>query len=124
MKIKQSICITAALLFLAVTGLNIIAGEPAVNPTGSWKWIAPVNGDGTTPKVTFTLKLQGETLAGTVNKSSGMITITNGILTGDKVSFQTVVEGKRGTRTTTYSGKISGDAIKGEMEVDGGGPKI
>jgi hypothetical protein len=128
MKLQPSICLTTALLVLTVTGSNISAGaegkKPAAIPTGTWKWIAPTNPDGRTPEITFTLKLQGETLTGMVNKSTGTTTITNGMFKGDEVSFQTVFEGKRGKRTTTYSGKLSGDTIKGKMEADGGGPKI
>jgi len=122
MKLRPSICLTTALLVLAVTGSNISAGaegkEPAANPTGTWKWIAPTNPDGRTPEITFTLKLQGETLTGTVNKSTSTTTITNGVFKGDEVSFQTVREGKGGKTTTTYSGKLSGDTIKGKIETD------
>ena len=103
---------------LAVTGLTTSAGEPAINPTGTWKWMAPQNPDGKTPNITFTLKLQGETLTGTVNKSTSTTTITNGVLKGDEVSFQTVREGISGKTTTTYSGILSGDTIRGNIETD------
>jgi hypothetical protein len=118
MKLQQSVCLTTALLVLAVTGLTTRAGEPAVNPTGTWKWTAPQNPDGKTPNITFTLKLQGETLTGTVNKSTSTTTITNGVVKGDEVSFQTVREGISGKTTTTYSGILSGDTIRGNIETD------
>jgi len=57
-------------------------------------------------------------LTGTVNKSTSTTTITNGVVKGDEVSFQTVREGKAGKTTTTYSGKLSGDTIKGKIETD------
>ena len=118
---KQSICISAVFLFLAVTGSNVSAEDTAVNPTGTWKWVEPTNTDnpnspGEIPKITFTLKLQGETLTGTMNASTTTI-LTNGVVKGDEVSFQTVREGKAGKTTTTYSGKLSGDTIKGTIQI-------
>jgi hypothetical protein len=110
-------------LFLAVTGSIINTGEPADNLTGTWKWIAPTNPDGRTPNITFTFKLQGETLTGTVIKTASTEAITNGMVKGDGISFQTVVQKKAGKTTTTYSGKISGDKIKGTVEADAGGRK-
>jgi hypothetical protein len=93
------------------------AGEAKLDPTGTWQWVAPANPDGRIPKVTFVLKLQGETLTGTVTKSSGTKTITNGVFKGDEVSFQVLSEGHAGKSTTTYTGKLSGDTIKGKFEI-------
>jgi hypothetical protein len=127
MKLKQSICLTTALLFLAITGSTTRAEGPAANLAGNWKWVAPANPDGRIPGITFTLKLQGETLTGTVNKTSSREAITNGVVKGDEVSFQTVVQkksGKAGIATTTYSGKISGDTIKGTMKIEVGDREI
>ena len=120
MKLQSTICLTTALLFLALTGSTPSADAegkaPATNPTGTWKW-NPANPDGRIVEFTFTLRLQGETLTGTVTRSTGTTTITNGVFKGDQVSFQTVREGKGGKTTTTYSGKLSGDTIKGKLEI-------
>ena len=121
---KSRPCIRSITLTLAVAvagwNLNVGAGDDNsdVNPTGTWKWVAPANPDGRIPEITFTLKLQGETLMGTVNKSTSTTAITNGVFKGDTISFQTIREGKAGKKTTTYSGKLSGDTIKGNMETD------
>jgi len=114
----KKLIIPALAGLLAATGLTTWAGEPTINPTGTWKWAAPTNPDGKTPNITFTLKLQGETLTGTVNKSNSTTTITNGVFKVDEVLFQTVREGISGKTTTTYSGILSGDTIKGNIEVD------
>ena len=112
MKRKLStLCLILALGWLAQ------AGDTKLDPTGTWKWVAPANPDGQIPKTTFTLKLQGETLTGTVTKSTGTKTITNGVFKGDEVSFQVQSEGHAGKSTTTYSGKLSGDTIKGKLEI-------
>ena len=122
---KQSICISAVFLFLAITGSNVSAEDTAVNPTGTWKWVEPTNTDnpnspGEIPKITFTLKLQGETLTGTMNASTTTI-LTNGVVKGEKVSFQTprhetsYPKGK--IAFTIFSGKLSGDTIKGTIQI-------
>lgn len=127
MKLQPSICLATVLLFLAVTGSTLSTGaegkEPAASPTGTWKW-NPANPDGRIVEITFTLKLQGETLTGTAARSSGTNTIINGVFKGGEVSFQTVREGKAGKSTTTYRGKLSGDTIKGTVEIDARGKKV
>ena len=110
--------------FLAAAGSNINAQESAANLTGTWKWVAPANPDGRVPGITFTLKLQGEALTGTVNKTAGAESITNGVVKGNEVTFQTIRQKKAGQTTTTYTGKISGDKIKGTIEIDAGGRKF
>lgn len=122
MKLQHSIALITILLVLAVTGQNLKAGEPTVIPSGVWKWIAPTNPDGRAPDITFTLKLQGETLTGTRTAGNGTTTIlTNGVVKGDEVSFQTprhetsFPKGK--ISYTTYSGKLSGDIIKGTVVI-------
>ncbi|MGD0743935.1 MAG: hypothetical protein ABSA45_02160 [Verrucomicrobiota bacterium] len=121
MKLQQSLCLTTALLFLAATGQTARAGEATINPTGTWQWVAPANPDGQIPKITFTLKLQGQTLTGTRMSGSTTTVLTNGVINGDEVSFQTprhetsFPKGK--IAYTTYSGKLSGDTIKGTEEI-------
>jgi hypothetical protein len=97
--------------------------KPEVDPTGTWKWNT-ANPDGQIPDITFTLKLQGGALTGTLTKSTGTAPITNGVLKGDEVSFQTVREGNSGTTTTTYSGKLSGDSLEGKVEIVAAGKTI
>jgi hypothetical protein len=43
---------------------------------------------------------------------------------GDEVSFQTVRQGKAGKSTTTYHGKLGGDTIKGNVDIDTAGKKF
>ncbi|MGO8699495.1 MAG: hypothetical protein ACLQVY_17465 [Limisphaerales bacterium] len=137
MKMHTISIVTAATILLAgcgkQSGSSGTASSPAneqssaesaaktANITGTWKWVAPTNPDGKTPNITFTLNLQGETVTGTVNMSTITDAITNGVVKGDEVSFQTIREGKAGPAINTYSGKISGDSIKGTVETDVGG---
>jgi hypothetical protein len=110
MKLKLStLC-----LILALGGL-VRAQDAKPDLTGTWTQTKPAS---QTRKTTFTLKLQGQALTGTVLRSSGPIAITNGVVKGDQVSFQTRHEASypKGTFvTTTFSGTLSGDTITGTM---------
>ena len=124
-KLKLALVIAAATLLTAGTmtiALSSGSNESTANPTGNWKWVAPTNPDGRTPDITFILKLQGRTLTGTRTTSAGTTTaITNGVFKGDEVSFQTPRHEtsfpKGQISFTTYSGKLSGDTIKGTTEI-------
>ena len=124
-KLKLALVIAAATLLTAGTmtiALSSGSNESTANPTGNWKWVAPTNPDGRTPDITFILKLQGRTLTGTRTPSAGTTTaITNGVFKGDEVSFQTPRHEtsfpKGQISFTTYSGKLSGDTIKGTTEI-------
>jgi hypothetical protein len=94
------------------------AAEGASDPTGTWHWTAPANPDGQVPKVTFNLKLQGDILTGTVVKATGTKNITNGVVKGDQVSFQVFSAGHAGKSVATYSGKLTQDVIKGNVEIE------
>lgn len=106
-------------LILALGGLTP-AHAQGLDPTGTWKWNV-ANPDGQIPDITVTLKLKGETLAGKITRRTGTTSVTNGLFKGDQVSFQVIREGKLGKTTTTYRGKLDGDAIKGKVEIDAGG---
>ena len=109
------------LLFLGLlSGLGCLsrAADASPNLTGTWHWTAPANPDGQVPKVTFRLKWDGAAVTGTVTKSSGERSITNGVLKGDQISFQVFSQGHSGTAITTYRGKLTGDVIKGTVNID------
>jgi hypothetical protein len=119
----------AVFLVLAITGPTLRAGETNVNPTGTWKWVEPTNSDGRIPDITFVLKLEGDALTGTRITSTGTTTqrlfkttiLTNGVVKGDEVSFQTPRHEtsfpKGRISFTTFSGKLSGDRIKGTVAI-------
>jgi len=104
-------------LLLALGNLTRTA-ETTANPTGTWHWTAPANPDGQVPKVTFDLELQGDILTGTITKTAGTRSITNGVVKGDQISFQVFSTGHAGKSVATYSGKLTGDVIKGNLEIE------
>jgi hypothetical protein len=98
-------------------------------PNGTWTWTVPGRNGGADRKNTLTLKVDGDKLTGKLSSPGrqGAATdteISDGKLKGDEVSFTVTREGQNGNKfTTKYNGKISGDTIKGKVELParGGG---
>jgi hypothetical protein len=132
MNLQQRIFLTIALLFLAVTGLTTSAGEPAINPTGTWK--LTITSTNTPPRPTMEtlkLKLSGGTLTGTLSYTTihngqsrvGELPITEGKLQGSEISFNFThppawKTGNAPDPTYSYNGKINGDTIKGTLSME------
>jgi hypothetical protein len=96
-----------ALLFLAVAA--------AADINGKWKaeFQTP---DGQTRTTTFTFKVDGGTLTGTVGSPRGESKIEEGRVNGDDVTF-TVVRNFGGDDIKfLYKGKVAGDEIKFNVE--------
>jgi len=110
----------AACVVLAV-GLAAHAEDKKADPTGSWKWSMPGRNCGAAREATAKLKLEGDKVTGTVNGGrGGDAAISNGSLKGDEVSF-TVERENNGTKMSQkFTGKISGDTIKGKVETKRG----
>ena len=105
--------VTAALV-LAFVGLSTVA-QAAENPTGTWKWTQTFN----ERKIerTLKLKLEGDKLTGAlVGRNNQETPITEAKFKNGELSFQVVRERQGNKMITKYSGKVSGDTIKGKME--------
>jgi hypothetical protein len=129
MKIKHSICITAALLFLAAT---VTAEDTAANPAGTWNVTYIHDGKTLTYHPILKLKVAGEDVTGTLSRAAGSKTeelvLEKGKLNGSDISFSThyftllydhnVLQPTDTNKVThvVFKGKISGDTIKGEFE--------
>ena len=91
------------------------------NPTGNWKSTMMLGKK--SQEVTIKLKLEGDKLTGTIGGGQGNreAAITDGTFKDDKVSFSVVREQKGEKMTQKYTGTVSGDTIKGKMEMERGG---
>ena len=110
---KRLVLVFSVLLVVAI-------GALAADVTG--KWVAQVPGrSGQTRETTFTLKVDGDKLTGSMSGRQGETPISEGKLSGDTVSF--VIARERGGETVkeTYTGKISGDQIQFKREGGRGG---
>ncbi|MBI3470932.1 MAG: hypothetical protein HY013_06205 [Candidatus Solibacter usitatus] len=102
-------------LFLAVT---IVAA--AADVTG--KWTAQVPGRNGTRETTFTFKLDGDKLTGSMTGPQGQeIAISDGKLSGETLSFTVTVERGGNSIRQTYTGKVAGAEIQFKRE-GGQGP--
>lgn len=94
------------------------AVQGAEDPTGTWKWSTMFNNQ--TRESTLKLKLEGGKLSGAMlGRNDQEIPIEDAKFEGDKVSFS--VTRSRGEQkfTSKYSGTVSGDTIKGTVEMPG-----
>jgi hypothetical protein len=133
MKLRPIICLTTALLVLAVTGLTVSASagdaKLTADPTGTWKVTRSTTNAQVHPsEQTLKLKLNVGTLTGTlsnvstVNGKSRLYqwAIKEGKLQGNEIFFTVThpFEVGDGEVTSSYHGKISGDAIKGTFKME------
>jgi hypothetical protein len=104
-----------ALGMIAVLGL----GSPALaaDVTGTWKWT--VERGGNTFEQTLKLKQEGEKVTGTITGRQGNETeIEDAKITGDTIAFKVTREFNGNKFVMNYSGKVTGDTIKGETKVE------
>lgn len=94
-------------LFLGILVLLLPLVALAADVSGKWKaeFTTP---DGTQRTNTFTFKVDGGKLSGTVAGAQDETPIQNGKVNGDEISFTA----ERPFGTFTYSGKASGGEIK------------
>ena len=102
------------LMWVAVAGVLLAAAALAADVAGTWKaeFTSP---DGQQRVNTFTFKVDGGKLTGTVAGSQDETQIQNGKVAGDEISFTA----ERPFGKFTYSGKISSDEIKFKVDFDG-----
>jgi hypothetical protein len=118
MKLQQSIYLIIALLALTVIAPALLsAGEPAVNPTGTWKVTYTLDGKPQTYQPTLKLKQEGDKLTGTFTRRSGQQDIEMALedvkLEANEIFFTVSVSGSGGaTVVRKFHGKIAGDTIK------------
>ena len=110
----KSITQLAACLVLAF-GFTASAEEKKIDPTGTWK-SGITNQNGQAREITFKLKVEGDKLSGTVSGRNNDIAIAEGKVKDDEISFQVTHEANGNKVTTKYTGKVSGDTIKGKSE--------
>jgi hypothetical protein len=105
--------ILAILLAANFTAALCAAEKP--NATGTWKWsFTAQNGD--TFESTAKLKQDADKLTGTVNGRFGEAEITDGAVKDDEIHFTIKRERDGQAFVVKYTGKISGDTIKGKTE--------
>jgi hypothetical protein len=113
-------------VLIPIVALAIVAAAHSArakdDPSGEWKWQFMFNGNSI--DMSLKLKLDGDKLTGTLTSPRGETEIKDGQFKDGEVSFKTVRKGQDGQEfTTNYSGKLSGDTIKGKAESERNGQK-
>ena len=101
-------------LWAAAIGALLAVAAVAADINGKWKaeFTSP---DGTQRVNTFTFKVEGGKLTGTVQGSQDDTPIQNGKVDGDEISFSA----ERPFGTFSYKGKVGSGEIKFKVEFDG-----
>jgi len=104
-------CLALALGFTATAQ----AQDKKAEVTGTWK-SSFTNQNGQVRESTFKLKAEGEKLTGTVSGRNNDTAIEEGKVKGDEISFKVSREINGNQVTMKYTGKVTGDTIKGKSE--------
>lgn len=115
---QRNTIIRAAASLLLVLSLTAHAEDKKVD--GTWKW-SMTGQNGQSRETTLTLKTEGDKLTGKVSGRNGDTDIKDATLKGDDISFSVTREFNGNSFTQKYSGKVSGDTIKGKIEFDRNG---
>lgn len=106
------------LLLFVVAGLAVLTAWAA---DISGQWVADVPGrQGQTQNYTFTFKVEGEKLTGTITTPRGESPISDGKIAGDEVSFTQTLEFGGNQVKFLYKGKVSDNEIKFTRQREGG----
>ena len=109
-----------ALVVTLVGSVGALRADDKANPTGTWKWTVMRNNQ--SRETTLKLKLDGDKLTGAMVGQNGQETpIEDGQFKDGEVSFKVTRERQGNKITTKYSGKLSGDTIKGKIESERNG---
>ncbi len=111
--------ILTAAIGLAVVAVMASAARAEDNPTGTWKWEQKFNNQ--SREVTLKLKLDGGKLTGTISGRTADTEISDGTFKDGEIAFSVTRERNGNKFTTKYSGKLSGDTIKGKAESERNG---
>lgn len=106
---------------LVTAAAVIVTTMAALASDVSGKWTAQVPGrEGQMREQTFTFKVDGEKLTGTVSGMQGDIEIKDGTVKGDDIAFSVVRTFQGNEVTINYKGKVAGNEIKFTSQREGG----
>ncbi len=106
-------------ILIAGTLLLLAAGAQAADVSGKWSGDVPGRGGDTTP-ATFTFKVDGEKLTGSMTGPQGDLPLQDGKVSGSQVSFSTTFDAGGNSIKILYKGSLSGDQLKVTRQREGG----
>ena len=99
-------------LTILIAVLALVAAAADV----SGKWTGQVPSRGESAPATFTFKVDGDKLTGTMSGAQGEAPIQDGKASGDKISFSMM----GGNAKVVFEGTVSGNEIKMTRQREGG----
>lgn len=115
----KTVALTAVVVAFA-GGSSFVQAADKPDPTGTWKWTIMVQNN--SREATLNLKLDGDKLTGAMlGRDNQEIKIDDATFKDGEIAFAVTRERNGQKFTTKYKGKLDGDTIKGqtEMERDG-----
>lgn len=109
--------------FMLLATLLVSADDKKVNPVGTWKW-SFTGQNGQTRETTLKLKMEGDKLTGSISGRQQDTPVEDAKLKDDEISFKVTREFNGNKFTSKYTGKISGDSIKGKIEMERDGQPV
>jgi hypothetical protein len=109
----------AALVVAVVGVVGVARAEDKASPTGTWKWTVSFGGNDR--EMVLKLKLDGDKLTGALIRGDQETKIEDGKFKDGEVSFKVTRERNGNKFTMKYSGKVSGDTIRGKTEFERNG---
>ena len=98
-----------------VACVGVARAEDKSDPTGTWKWTVDFGGQ--TREVVLKLKRDGDKLTGTITgRNNQENKIEDGKFKDGEVSFKVTRERDGQKFEMKYTGKVSGDTLKGKTE--------
>jgi hypothetical protein len=97
---------------LAMLVLAVVVA--AADVSGKWSGQVPARGD--TVNATFTFKVEGDKLSGTMTGPQGEVPLQEGKVSGEEISFSTAGNNAK----ILFTGKVAGDEIKMTRTREGG----
>ncbi|MBS1810024.1 MAG: amidohydrolase family protein [Acidobacteria bacterium] len=96
----------------------VAANATAIDVTGTWTLTVNPPGGGSVNR-TLTLKQSGDTVTGEITSGAGPVTISNGKVSGNELSFVYVLKYQDNELMIGARAKIEGNSMSGMMETNG-----
>ena len=106
------------LLCLALAVVAAVPSASAQSVAGEWN--ASMNTPGGTREFKIIFQVKGDSLSGTVKRASGDVPLS-GTIKGDDVTFSYSIAYGGNPLTLTVTAKVTGDSMKGSIDLGGGG---
>lgn len=99
-----------------------LAAAATTDITGRWtaQTLMGPSGSETPVPTTFTFKVEGDKLTGTVNSPRGTFEILDGKVAGDSIRFNVLVTASNNRFKMLYDGRITADGIDFISKIEGG----